>query len=84
MNGIIHTDAAGITEDKVFFEVTKEDKINRIIQIGCTHYVDDLPEILEMIPDGINKILFSPNGEEIINSNWTLIRSWNDLPSILS
>ena len=84
LNGIIHTDAAGITEDKVFFEVTKEDKINRIIQIGCTHYVDDLPEILEMIPDGINKILFSPNGEEIINSSWTVIRSWNDLPSILS
>ena len=84
LNRIIHTDAAGITEDKVFFEVTKEDKINRIVQIGCTHYVDDLPEILEMIPNGVNKILFSPNGEEIINSNWTLIRSWNDLPSILS
>ena len=83
LNRIIHADAAGIKEDKVFFEVTKEDKINRIIQIGCTLYVDDLPEILEMIPDGINKILFSPNGEEIINSNWTLIRSWNDLPSIL-
>ena len=84
LNGIIDTEVSGVKEDGVFFEITKEDKINRIVQLGCTHYLDDLPEILEMIPDDINKILFSPNGEEIINSNWTVIRSWNDLPSVLS
>ena len=83
LNGIIDAEGQGVKADKVFFEVTKEDKINRIVQIGCTHYLDDLPEILEMIPEGINKILFSPNGEEIINSNWTVIRSWNELPSVL-
>ena len=83
-NRIIDAEVSSIKEDEVFFEVTKEDKINRIVQIGCTHYLDDLPEILEMIPDDINKILFSPNGEEIINSNWTVIRSWNELPSALS
>jgi hypothetical protein len=84
LNGIIDAEGLSVKANQVFFEVTKEAKINRIVQIGCTHYVDDLPEILEMIPDGINKILFSPNGEEIINSSWTVIRSWNDLPSVLS
>ena len=84
LNGIIDAEGLSVKANQVFFEVTKEAKINRIVQIGCTHYLDDLPEILEMIPDGINKILFSPNGEEIINSNWTVIRSWNDLPSVLS
>jgi len=84
LNGIIDAEGLNSYASQVFFEVTKEEKINRIVQIGCTHYLDDLPEILEMIPDGINKILFSPNGEEIINTNWTVIRSWNELPSILS
>ena len=84
LNGIIDAEGLSVKADQVFFEVTKEAKINRIVQIGCTHYLDDLPEILEMIPDGINKILFSPNGEEIINSSWTVIRSWKDLPSVLS
>ena len=84
LNGIIDAEGLNSYAGQVFFEVTKEEKINRIVQIGCTHYLDDLPEILEMIPDGINKILFSPNGEEIINTNWTVIRSWNELPSILS
>ena len=83
LNGIIDAEGLSVKADQVFFEVTKEAKINRIVQIGCTHYVDDLPEILEMIPEGINKILFSPNGEEIINSSWTVIRSWNQLPSVL-
>ena len=83
LNGIIDAEGLSVKADQVFFEVTKEAKINRIVQIGCTHYVDDLPEILEMIPEGINKILFSPNGEEIINSSWTVIRSWNELPSVL-
>jgi len=84
LNGIIDAEGLNSYAGQVFFEVTKEEKINRIVQIGCTHYLDDLPEILEMIPDGINKILFSPNGEEIINTNWTVIRSWNELPSVLS
>ncbi len=84
LNQVIDSGVSGVKEDEVFFEVTKEDKINRIVQIGCTHYLDDLPEILEMIPEGINKILFSPNEEEIINSHWTAIRTWNELPSILS
>ena len=83
-NRVIDSGVSGVKEDKVFFEVTKEEKVNRIVKIGCTHYLDDLPEILEMIPEGINKILFSPNKEEIINSHWTAIRTWNELPSILS
>jgi hypothetical protein len=84
LNRIIDTEGTGVKEDQVFFEVTKEDKINRIVQIGCTHYLDDLPEILEMIPDGINKILFSPNEERIFDRNWTVIKSWTELPSVLS
>ena len=62
----------------------KENKIDCIVETNCTHYVDDLPEILEMIPDGVNKILFSPNGEQILSEKWTVLKSWKALPAILS
>ena len=82
-NRVIDSGVSGVKEDKVFFEVTKEDKINRIVQIGCTHYLDDLPEILEMIPSGIKKILFSPNGTQDSYEDWKVIKSWKELPTII-
>ena len=71
-------------EDQVFFEVTREKKITRIIETGCTHFVDDLPEVLEMIPDGVKKILFSPNEKNKLLGDWITIKSWKELPAILT
>ena len=71
-------------EDQFFFELTKERKVKRIIEIGCTHYVDDLIEILDLLPDLINKILFSPNDSpDVHNHNWSLLKSWKALPALL-
>ena len=47
---------------QVFFEESKSTKIAKIKALGCTHYVDDLPEILGMLPDSINSILYDPSG----------------------
>jgi len=68
---------------QIYFEETKEEKIDRIMTNGCTHYVDDLPEILEMIPKGITKILFCPNQSKNSNMDWTVINAWKELPGIL-
>jgi hypothetical protein len=74
----------GWAEDAVFFELTKQDKVARIVELGCTHYVDDLPEILEMLPDHVNKILFAPNGAPDVPHDWQVMRSWDALPEIAS
>ena len=83
-NKVIGDQDLSLKEEEVFFEITKESKIDRIIKTGCTDYLDDLPEILEMIPNGVNKILFSPTGEKNRNKDWTIIKSWKELPSALS
>ncbi len=83
-NKVIGDQDFSLKEEEVFFEITKESKIDRIIKTGCTDYLDDLPEILEMIPNGINKILFSPTAEKNRNKDWTIIKSWKELPSALS
>lgn len=70
-------------EENIYFELTKEAKAERIRALGCTHYVDDLPEILDMLPDSVEKILFSPSGEMEGRPGWKLMRYWNELPRLL-
>jgi hypothetical protein len=71
-------------KDQIFFELTKQRKVERIIETGCTHYVDDLIEILELLPDSIHKILFSPNGSpKVQDRHWSLLNSWKALPELL-
>lgn len=69
--------------DQVFFELTKIEKVKRIVDLGCSHYIDDLPEILEMLPDSIEKILFSPTSEISVPEDWHLLQNWTDLPELL-
>ncbi len=59
------TDATGplVIPECIYFEITKDSKVKRIADIGCTVYVDDLPEILlaPEFPPSTNKILFDPD-----------------------
>ncbi|MBR9691996.1 aminoglycoside phosphotransferase family protein [Candidatus Woesearchaeota archaeon] len=77
--GFFDKEVIGFEEKNAFFELTKEDKIERIRKLGCTHFIDDLPEFLseKSFPD-INKILFDPNdnhtGEKLQRAS-----SWDDL-----
>jgi hypothetical protein len=55
---------AGIDPARVYFELTKEEKVARAAQLGCDIFIDDLPEILRLpgFPEGMRKILFDPDG----------------------
>jgi len=54
----------GLAPDRVFFEATRVEKLARITQVGCTHFVDDLEEVLDdpAFPAGVHRILFT-NGK---------------------
>ena len=83
-NHFFSADEYGLNWDltRVFFEETKQSKVDRIVSESCTHYVDDLPEILEMIPPHIVRIHYSPSG----NTSWDggpTLHSWNDLPQLI-
>jgi len=66
----------------IFFETTKEKKVERIVSVGCTHYIDDLPEILEMIPSAIKRINFSP-AKSSSKHSFAVISKWNQLLQII-
>ena len=77
-NTLIDGETNLIEPDNVFFEITKEEKIARIADIGCDYFIDDLPEILQMpgFPKNLKRILFDP--EEIHNNDrlYTKLGSW--------
>lgn len=64
----------------VFFELTKEEKCARLGTLGCTWFVDDLPEILAApgFPKNVVPLLFDPDGHHP-ESPFASIRSWVDL-----
>jgi hypothetical protein len=81
--GFFDVQGLGWSEGQVFFELTKEAKVERILALGCTHYLDDLPEILEMLPNNIEKILFDPGEAHCEAVSWKRLTNWCDLPALL-
>jgi hypothetical protein len=75
---------AFFTDDRVFFELTKEAKIARIAANGCDYFIDDLPEILLMqgFPADTGRLLFDPeqchgaDGMTARFGNWHEIRTF--------
>ena len=67
------------SEENVFFEISKNDKIKRIEKLNCNYFVDDLPNILEMINPNCKRILYDPY-QDFKNENQFLhLKDWEDL-----
>ena len=51
----------GLSRDDVYFEATRKGKLDRISQLECTHFIDDLEETFleESFPLRVLKILYS-------------------------
>ena len=75
--GFFNADGLGWSRNQVFFEETKNAKVTRIETEGCTHYVDDLTEILEMLPTSVKGILYDPNNT-CKSGLWVKLRSWHE------
>jgi len=76
--GFFDKDKFSISKDNVFFATTRQEKIEKINNLGLDVFVDDLEEVFaeKGFPD-IKKILFNKNSNnnchDIICTNWTNI-----------
>lgn len=60
----------------LYFETTREAKIERIKALQCTHFIDDLIEVLHAptFPPSVKRFLFQPdNTENNAYTNWVEI-----------
>ena len=74
-------DGALVEATGVFFELTKEAKLARIAALGCSHFIDDLPEILlaDGFPERTEPILFDPENHHAGVPDLVRVRQWKDL-----
>jgi hypothetical protein len=82
-NGMFDPGIVGISTRDVFLKETKDEKLNQISQCGCTHFIDDLPELFAepSFPPNTKKLLFSPGRtvRDHLDKDVLSFRSWREL-----
>ncbi len=82
-HGLFSDPAFRFCRDDVFFETTRREKIERISALKCTHFIDDLEEVLleESFNKNICRILLSQSGDSqadslVVCKNWLEIADY--------
>lgn len=83
--GLFDAEGIGLPRERVFLEPTKKDKLARIGSLGCTHFIDDLPEFLGEadFPKGVTRLLFAPTGACSQDAGVLPCGSWDDIARML-
>jgi hypothetical protein len=78
--GFFDEDGYGLSMDDVFFEGSRADKIERIAGLRFTHFIDDLPEVLDdpTFPQDVMPILFT-NGAAPSMTRPNAFAHWRDI-----
>lgn len=76
----------GLQRDRVFFELSKKEKLDRIGAVGCGVFIDDLPEFLEEtgFPSAVTRVLFDPNNEYPSFRRFARARSWTEVAALVA
>ncbi len=79
--GIVGAGEFSIPSEQIFFEDTRRDKLARIAALGCTHFIDDLEEVLldPAFPARVTRILFSDLEASVAQPPYALCRSWEQI-----
>ncbi len=66
-NRFFDNDGLGLPLDRIYFESTRQGKIDRIKQIGCTHFIDDLEETFleDSFPTNVERILYAKGHSQL-------------------
>lgn len=70
-----------LNSEQVFFELTREAKWDRISKLGCSIFIDDLPEILlaPSFPQSVFRILFDPDENHRNQIELLRLSSWHGI-----
>lgn len=81
--GFFRFESTGLSPERVWFEGSREEKIARINALGCSHFIDDLPEVLldpGLVP-GVERIWLC--GSEPFCEGLLCCRDWSAIAELL-
>lgn len=72
-------DGLGLSPERVYFESTRQEKIERIKRLGCTHFIDDLEETFleDSFPAGVERILYAQKSSGL--KDVKVFGSWKEI-----
>lgn len=84
-HGFFRPEGIGLPRDLVFFELTKEAKLDRIGERQCDFFIDDLPEFLAEpgFPPAVIRILFDPSGLHEAPPGVRRTSSWAEIAALV-
>jgi hypothetical protein len=70
-----------VSTENVFFESTRADKLRRIAALSCTHFIDDLEEVLTdpAFPPGVTRILFAGGASQPAVAPYVVCPTWHSV-----
>jgi hypothetical protein len=76
-----HPDGYAIARENVYFEGTRAEKLARIARLGCTHFIDDLEEVLEdqEFPATVKRVLFAAETLTGEIPSYPMFSTWEDI-----
>lgn len=79
--GFFEKGGFNLSGDALYFEPTRDDKIDRIARLGCTHFIDDLEEVLghSRFPAGVRRILFLNGRSDRPAVSYEVCADWQEI-----
>ena len=80
-NRFFEPEGLGLAPRNVHFAATAEEKIERIRELACTHFIDDLEEIFlkDTFPPATARILYEPGRQSPAPCGVALMRTWQEI-----
>lgn len=84
-HGFFDQQYLGILEDDVYFESSLTKKIARIIEVHCSHFVDDLEEIFcdPSFPDNVDALLFVADTDKTPTGPFKTCQNWQEIENVI-
>jgi hypothetical protein len=75
----------GLAIDNVYFESTRAEKLARIAALDCTHFIDDLEEVLDDpgFPRGVSRILFADGSPPAKPLSYPACMNWQQIEALV-
>lgn len=85
-NGFLNSTGGVLAQADVFWESTRIEKVKRIAQLGCSHFIDDLEEVFADpdFPVGLECILYAPKFDPSHSSTLNVAKDWNQVTGYVS
>jgi hypothetical protein len=75
----------GVRAENVHFATTRLEKIEYIARLRCTHFIDDLPEVLDdpAFPPGVIKVLFTNGAQPPAARRHNAFAHWDEIAKVV-